>query len=359
MNKLVIIGNGFDLAHGLPTSYKDFILWYLKSQILKPDNDLVKFPEFNDRKKIYSLVDNVDNLDSFIIIFNEYGFKIEYKFEFFEHICKKSNKTWVDIENEYFLFLKGMCDNANEIINSSNNKVRRTEHLNLNRHSVSSLNKCLDLIKDKLANYLISLQENSNEVIVNENILAHFSNEIIERNTSNVYILNFNYTDITLKYVQRLNSGRIRLNYIHGKLNNPDNPLIFGYGDETDSYYEKIENLNDNEFTRHFKTFSYLNTDNYLNLFSFLNEDSFEVHIMGHSCGISDRVLFSNVFKHNKFRKIVLYYYQYGEKDCENDFFQKTQELSRHFDISSKHIMRSKVVPFAKSKPLTPYKPKP
>ncbi|MGQ7945716.1 AbiH family protein [Flavobacterium sp. WC2509] len=25
MNRLVIIGNGFDLAHGLPTSYRDFI----------------------------------------------------------------------------------------------------------------------------------------------------------------------------------------------------------------------------------------------------------------------------------------------------------------------------------------------
>lgn len=25
MNKLVIIGNGFDKAHGLPTSYIDFI----------------------------------------------------------------------------------------------------------------------------------------------------------------------------------------------------------------------------------------------------------------------------------------------------------------------------------------------
>ncbi|MBU0940768.1 MAG: bacteriophage abortive infection AbiH family protein [Bacteroidetes bacterium] len=23
MNRLVVIGNGFDLAHGLPTSYKD------------------------------------------------------------------------------------------------------------------------------------------------------------------------------------------------------------------------------------------------------------------------------------------------------------------------------------------------
>ena len=28
MNRLVIIGNGFDLAHGLKTRYEDFINWY-------------------------------------------------------------------------------------------------------------------------------------------------------------------------------------------------------------------------------------------------------------------------------------------------------------------------------------------
>jgi len=28
MNRLVIVGNGFDLAHGLPTGYCDFIDWY-------------------------------------------------------------------------------------------------------------------------------------------------------------------------------------------------------------------------------------------------------------------------------------------------------------------------------------------
>lgn len=28
MNRLVLIGNGFDLAHNLPTSYQDFINWY-------------------------------------------------------------------------------------------------------------------------------------------------------------------------------------------------------------------------------------------------------------------------------------------------------------------------------------------
>lgn len=28
MNRLVLIGNGFDLAHDLKTSYADFIHWY-------------------------------------------------------------------------------------------------------------------------------------------------------------------------------------------------------------------------------------------------------------------------------------------------------------------------------------------
>ncbi|WP_160070260.1 AbiH family protein [Sphingobacterium bovisgrunnientis] len=40
MNRLIIIGNGFDLAHGLPTSYSHFIK-YIWSNIFKysKDND--------------------------------------------------------------------------------------------------------------------------------------------------------------------------------------------------------------------------------------------------------------------------------------------------------------------------------
>lgn len=33
MNRLVIIGNGFDLAHGLKTSYKNFIDWYWEQRV--------------------------------------------------------------------------------------------------------------------------------------------------------------------------------------------------------------------------------------------------------------------------------------------------------------------------------------
>ena len=33
MNRLIIVGNGFDLAHGLKTSYADFIDWYFKKVV--------------------------------------------------------------------------------------------------------------------------------------------------------------------------------------------------------------------------------------------------------------------------------------------------------------------------------------
>lgn len=33
INRIVIIGNGFDLAHGLPTKYEDFINWYKEQRV--------------------------------------------------------------------------------------------------------------------------------------------------------------------------------------------------------------------------------------------------------------------------------------------------------------------------------------
>ena len=33
MNRIILIGNGFDLAHGLKTSYADFIDWYWDKRI--------------------------------------------------------------------------------------------------------------------------------------------------------------------------------------------------------------------------------------------------------------------------------------------------------------------------------------
>ena len=56
MNKLVIIGNGFDLAHGIETSYKDFIIWYLNKVIStkdpKKDESLIYLDYINNQRNI-------------------------------------------------------------------------------------------------------------------------------------------------------------------------------------------------------------------------------------------------------------------------------------------------------------------
>ncbi len=48
MNKLILIGNGFDLAHGLKTSYRDFLPWYLNDLIAREPkkNGICPLPPF-------------------------------------------------------------------------------------------------------------------------------------------------------------------------------------------------------------------------------------------------------------------------------------------------------------------------
>jgi len=359
MNKLVIIGNGFDLAHGLETRYSDFLLWeineaFKQTNIVKPSSFHIESPlfaiesnyricqhpsldpcEFEDIAGFLQYLK--DNKDGRLII------KIKYSYSFVEHLIQFANRNWVDIEREYYIKLLFVY----QLRSSKNNTWRKI---------LTELNSALELLRSELVKYLKCIKYNG----CLQEIMDCFNYEIgINRLNlfDKVLFLNFNYTSTVENYLQSIDNDFVKVNYVHGKLEDENNPIIFGYGDETDKNYETIEDLNENEFTRHFKSFSYLTTSNYQDLFEYLGKDKFEVHIMGHSCGLSDRVLFNHIFEHDNFDRVQLYYYQYGEKDYENDYFQKTQELSRYFKLNSKHKMRTKVVPFSKSKPLTTYKP--
>ncbi|MCL2877434.1 MAG: bacteriophage abortive infection AbiH family protein, partial [Acidobacteria bacterium] len=50
MNRILLIGNGFDLAHGLKTGYNDFIAWFWMEQ-LKKIND-TKFLEWEPVSRV-------------------------------------------------------------------------------------------------------------------------------------------------------------------------------------------------------------------------------------------------------------------------------------------------------------------
>ena len=118
MNRLVLIGNGFDLAHKLPTSYQDFINWYWDYRL----HGLVSCKEEVSEDILCKLI-SVGRLWSASIFFDldlkySKGIDIyeylkhndkEYHIElspFFDRIMKSvETKGWVDIENEYYALL--------------------------------------------------------------------------------------------------------------------------------------------------------------------------------------------------------------------------------------------------------------
>ena len=364
MNDLYLIGNGFDLAHGLKTSYNDFLLWYLNdffksaSGKVHYEDDLLKI----DRQGFpYSLPSDFSSVKDISQKLKDLNYKLEAKHDFLEGIIANyRDYKWVDIEYEYYMTL-----------------VRLFKEIELNPQArdfvvkrLNSLNSCFDAIKKILVLYLQSIKINFN--LKNkqlEEILFEYAG-ILKRGTidkidgefhkpnevskDKKLFVCFNYTS-TMELYLKHSFFENNLIYIHGELIGISNPIIFGYGDEMDPHYEKIENLNNNEFLKDIKSFGYFRTNNYQRVIRYVESSDFTVKILGHSCGLSDRILLNTIFEHPNCKAIKIYYYQKSE--TENDYFEKTQEISRHFKASMKREMRKKIVSFTKSIPM-PQNPK-
>ncbi|MBW4359110.1 AbiH family protein [Flavobacterium taihuense] len=398
MNRLVIIGNGFDLAHGLPTSYKDFINDFWKNfkdkcqseeyQKLVITHDLYngyyngsnRIENFNDLKlslKNYSQ-ENGHRYDSdnFHCSYNRHII-FAFRNDFFKLINKKNSENWVDIENEYYYQLKKIVKSKCLDVSKSNEYWSNEQSL-----QVIKLNNEFEQIKKLLEKYLKDNILNAfqlgnfydprgeifkfSDVIKpisilsdEDKILEEFSNEdhheiksqlkkeksgMTETKTK-LFFLNFNYTPTLYRY---LNNGKYNdkietiINFIHGEIGNiNENKINFGFGDEMDDDYKMIENLDDNEYLKNFKSFQYLQNSNYKQLLDFVESDQkFQVYIMGHSCGLSDRTMLNTIFEHPNCRSIKVFYHQ--REDGTDNYTEIIQNISRHFN--KKKLMREKIV---------------
>lgn len=434
MNRIILIGNGFDLAHGLKTSYKDFIDSYwsnISDHILSGSNhfrakhygsiknphptpyedEFVLFEVFEDKRyktenPSYSKSCSHPYNDAkyFIAILNSNtenykgSVRLTFKNKFFEHISSQcSLANWVDIENEYYEKLKELLVEDDAIIR--NEKVR-------------ALNQDFDAIKKQLVNYLTLVVTETqiepfqsirkafrslidiNEVAIEKQkmfvdsilnnivtldkkdvvqldkekdpdyVLCHSQDEermhyvkkhLSDKNfqkthciPSSTLILNFNYTATADLYIHR--GSKYEINYIHGELSNEYNPIIFGYGDELDEDYKKISNLNDNNYLSNIKSIRYLETDNYRNLLSFIDSAPFQIYIMGHSCGNSDRTLLNTLFEHKNCISIKLFYH--AKPDGTDNYIEIIQNISRNFN--DMQLMRDRVMNKTYCIPLVP-----
>ena len=258
MNRLVIIGNGFDLAHGLPTSYRDFIDDYWKnfrdkvkteeykkfiyanelfSQYYSDYGLITNFKDFKTRiaeyiKEYPKFYFDEKNLIFYTSQFNEREVIFRFENEFFSHINIKHSENWVDVENEYYYQLK-------KIVNSKCLDVTKSREywIKEQKIQVTKLNYEFEQVKNLLEKYLIEkVLEKFNlgfypdgngdifkflnilkpiSVISNElnlfkelpkddhnEIEIQFDEEKKERKEKkSLFVLNFNYTPTVLRYL--------------------------------------------------------------------------------------------------------------------------------------------------------------
>ena len=383
MNRIIIIGNGFDLAHGLPTSYKNFIDWYIDKRV-------------NNLSTCHSNV-NSDELCKFRIsehtwhsyIFSNYGplwneilreslFKTikghpEYfqynQSRFLEAITKCIEKNnWVDIEKEYYnLLSKDFESSDNESIEQLNRELECLKNnliVYLNEVEKKLINEYIidNNIKEKIFEPInprdISIEAKEKFEFFKNNRLAHDSHyksllnkyntykllkDIDQRNSKELYLpdsillLNFNYTKTADLYLP--NEDIFKVNHIHGKLSNPKS-IIFGYGDELDDNYKKLLKDNNNEYLKNIKSINYLNYTNYREMLSYIESAPYQIYIMGHSCGLSDKTLLNTLFEHENCVSIKPFYYI--NEEGRDNYTDIVQNISRNF--TDMKLMRDRVV---------------
>ena len=370
MNRLVIIGNGFDLAHGLKTSYMDFINWYWERRLnamltensavsedclckleIKNTKDCANWFNFFFSHSLRDLITREWKYPPSEIIsaFKENAdeFSVNYS-QFFGTIIQSiETRGWVDIENDYYQLLKKCTENADC------------------GYSVKELNDQLAFLQVKLIEYLRTIGTNQYKKDLHNPMIEFFdpkdfstegkkkalenmgledtNREELQYNfeeqkklmPERIMLLSFNYTTTARMY----GNFNLDFNYIHGELEHPEN-IIFGYGDELDRHYQDILEMNDNELLKNVKSVKYLETRHYHEMLEFLMSAPFQVLIMGHSCGNSDRTLLNTVFEHENCVSIKPFYHKWeGGGD---NYLELVQNISRNFP--NMRLFRDRVV---------------
>nr|WP_319571250.1 AbiH family protein [uncultured Draconibacterium sp.] len=351
-NRLILIGNGFDLLHGLNTRYSDFVKDYLTNSINKfftnsyHSDELIEIT-YKDGCRPSPLPNyTAENVFDF---FEEYKpssgnlikIKFDFKSTFFSLIYDSLNLGWLDIEKIYYSRLIDLYKMF------GNDWKKNDENLSM----VRGLNSDLKVIRELLRDYLKKEQEKYEiqSITKRANLRIAFQDldeddfpqsEIGKTNKiSKVLFLNFNYTE------PKFTDNMLAVNgfdwdeiNIHGTL---EDEMIFGYGDELDEHYKMIEKLGEDEWLKGFKSFGYLQNHNYNNLLGFIEETDFQVYVAGHSCGLSDKTLLNQIFEHKHCKSIKVFYHTFkdGERKGQDTFNDTIYNIARIMDDKVK--MRS------------------
>lgn len=257
--KILIIGNGFDLAHQLPTSYDNFLDFCKKVKVGFTFSETAKFDAFkrihiDDWKIDESIKNRVVNVfkeriykrnfqenGQYILkvstddkLFNELKDLLDNNIWLNYFLARRSSlkKDWIDFESEMSKVVKALefarfqigCGGSSTNVESHENEILES----IRRFSIHKLGSVFNDI-DAIDDFTLSLNDDLDRLIrALEIYLAEFVHniKITEKNTDIAklnpdHILSFNYSD-TYERVYGIGKN-IQYDYIHGKADTTKN----------------------------------------------------------------------------------------------------------------------------------------
>jgi len=345
---LVIIGNGFDLAHTLNTRYTDFLSYVEKNiekikshEDLKKDaknifkianlgNDYIMAKENNEEnnefedydykdlkfEEIDDIIHNEKNMKSlsrkiFMYIYDHENYWLNY----FKDVV--ISYDWVDFEEELQNIVKIL---EKFILGNKLDEYESKKMRNIVRKDFYDYDYIIKALVPKLLldlKLLIYLLEyyliiESKKVMMNENI------DKLVRNVDGV--ITYNYTQV---FEKLYNTNNLKIYHIHGELKRHN--LVLGVGETLDD-----NNINKcvicSGFKKYFQKVYFGLGDNYKSLLGYKDNDpcrneidryrnrmseKWNVIIYGHSLAVSDKDSLEWVITHPLVEKITIYYYDY------------------------------------------------
>lgn len=356
-NLILIVGNGFDLAHGFKTSFADFAKYLLREKIAKTiiNFDRKNFDSnnnYNDpfiKDHLFRLLANnvilnlngdlkerlahfkdINDLEGMIdtLFHKKDEISSILKSTFLGNLFENKYENWFDIEDAYY----------SEILSIYKKKWPNHEAA----RQAQVLNQHLSEIKLLFVEYLKTLKTNKDRYI------SDFFKIKQLRDLTNLYVVNFNYTLTIENYIG--NDDKTKINYIHGDLHSKD--IIFGYGNNLHNEYQAIKDSNINEYLKYFKTFEYLKTGKYLGIYEDALENfvEYDVAILGHSLAPTDKTLLQEIMDNPKCKRIHLF----KRKDLSKDEGNLKEEFNKLVFAASRIInnerdLRKKVLNYEES----------
>ena len=349
---ILIIGNGFDIAHNLPTKYNQF-LQYIEDFSLY--NNIKKEITFDNSPCILgnralanidkNILDHIIDLDTNEKnIFEELSSLIDKNtwINYFTdlHVEINKNDGWIDFEKEISKVIQTLDSIRNE-----RNKTLSEEgsyYLNVNlkeneeefikkffKYTYPSFSPYQMIDNDEFDKYKEILIHDLNRLI--RSLEIYLSTYVNSKNANKIKyiddlkidkVLSFNYTN-TYESVYCLNKNNIDFDFIHGKasiLNSIDsNNMVLGI----DEYLEEPDKDIDNEYVQFKKFYQRIlkmtgaHYTDWLNEFKISKEKTVHVpntkyelniYIIGHSLDITDKDILRPILL-NDYSNVTIYHH--------------------------------------------------